>query len=191
MKQPAYYAASAQTTSSARQAMTALQTIAFLVVWSIMRSSGLILCYCKFSKRCTSSSKFCIQPLTMCHASHLDIYTVSDRLPRYLLGPKGHSYDVCETSFQEALGTAKPRWDWLAERVSPKEITNDGIGYPGVPNPNNWLHLSPDADGKIPRPELDTFSLAMVGGGKVSAASHPFGMVPEQSCCVQSASDLF
>ena len=114
----------------------------------------------------------------MCHTSHLDIYTVSDRLLRYLLGPKGHSYNVCETSFQEALGTVKPRWDWLAERVSPKEITNDGIGYPGVPDPNNWLYLSPDADGKIPRPELDTFSLAMVGGGKVSAASHPFGMVP-------------
>ncbi|KAL2050988.1 hypothetical protein ABVK25_008734 [Lepraria finkii] len=106
--------------------------------------------------------------------SYLDIYTVSDRLLRYLLGPKGHSYDVCETSFQEALGTAKPRWDWLAERVSPKEITNDGIGYPGVPDPKNWLYLSPDADGKIPRPELDTFSLAMVGGGKVSAASDPF-----------------
>lgn len=64
----------------------------------------------------------------------------------------------------------------LARRVrSTKGITNDGISFPGVPDPDNWSHLKADADGMIPRPELDTFNLAMVGDGMVSAASYPFG----------------
>lgn len=81
---------------------------------------------------------------------------------------------MAETAFQEAVGTIKPRWDWLAERAPPKKITNADIGYPGVPDPKNWI-LRPDSKGLVGRPELENFGLAMVGGGMVSGAAHPFG----------------
>jgi hypothetical protein len=105
----------------------------------------------------------------------MDVYSASERFPKFLLGPKGASYDVAETALQEALGTPKSRWDWLSERVRPDQITNDGVGYSGVADPQNWTHLQPDSDGLIKRPELDNFGLAMVGGGKVSGAALPFG----------------
>ncbi|KAJ5456732.1 O-methyltransferase [Penicillium desertorum] len=105
---------------------------------------------------------------------HMDVYSASERFPKSLLGPKGASYDVAETALQEALGTPKSRWDWLSERVRPDQITNDGVGYSGVADPQNWTHLQPDSDGLIKRPELDNFGLAMVGGGKVSGAALPF-----------------
>nr|BBL33419.1 putative methyltransferase [Lachnum palmae] len=105
---------------------------------------------------------------------NLDLYTAAERLPKYLLGPKGASYSVTEAAWHEAIGTKKPRWDWLAERVSPSEIQNDGIGYPGVPDSSQWAHLKPDADGKVARPELEIFGPAMVGGGRATGPSQPF-----------------
>ena len=39
----------------------------------------------------------------------LDLYTVSDHLPRYLLSESGQSYQVDGTAFQDAVGTMKAR----------------------------------------------------------------------------------
>lgn len=105
----------------------------------------------------------------------MDVYAASERFPKSLLGPKGASYDVMETAWQEAMGTNKSRWDWLSEKVNPEHIINNDVGYSGVPDPKRWNYLQPDSEGLIKRPELDNFSLAMVGGGKVSGSSLPFG----------------
>lgn len=109
--------------------------------------------------------------------SNFDLYTASDHLPKYLLSKKGASYDVTETPFQMAVGTTKPRWDWLAERVSPDQVSpQDGrSGYPGIPSAAN-ANLKSDKHGLVTRPELDNFGLAMIGGGKTSGAAHPFGL---------------
>lgn len=103
-----------------------------------------------------------------------DIYTSAERLPKHLLGPQGASYSVTETAWHEALGTSKSRWEWLAEKIDPNEIQNDGVGYPGVPDPSLFAPYTPDADGKIPRPELELFGLGMVGGGRSQSASQPY-----------------
>lgn len=79
-----------------------------------------------------------------------------------------------ETAFQDALGTTKTRWDWLAERVPDKRIMPAGPGYPGVPDISNRSQR-PDKDGLIGRAELEIFSLAMVGGGRIFAAAQAFG----------------
>ncbi|KAL2812961.1 S-adenosyl-L-methionine-dependent methyltransferase [Aspergillus granulosus] len=100
---------------------------------------------------------------------NLDLYTASDHLPKHLLGPQGGSYKVHETAWQNAIGTTKTRWDWLAERVTIDEVRPKGSAYPGLPDIE---HLKPGADGLFTRPELDTFGLAMLGGGKVSGAAH-------------------
>ncbi|KAL9640082.1 MAG: hypothetical protein Q9164_000517 [Protoblastenia rupestris] len=87
--------------------------------------------------------------------------------------PKGHSYDVDETSFQEAVGTNKVRWDWLEEEVSQEELRARGIGYPGVPAADELFEGL--AEGSlVRRPEHETFSLAMIGGGRVYGAAHPY-----------------
>lgn len=105
---------------------------------------------------------------------NFDIYTASDHLPKYLLSKKGASYDVTETAFQCAVGTTKPRWDWLAERIPPKQVSPEtGVGYPGVPSAAN-VKVKPDNFGLVTRPELENFGLAMIGGGKTSGAAHPF-----------------
>lgn len=103
------------------------------------------------------------------------MYTTADRYPKYLLGPKGASYDVREAAFQEAMGTDKSRWDWAAELVPPSQVSRDKVGYPGVPDPKNWNLKPRDASGNVSRPELENFGLAMIGGGKVSGAAHPYG----------------
>jgi hypothetical protein len=94
------------------------------------------------------------------------------------LGPKGASYSVTETAWQEAHASSKPRWEWLAEKIDPSDIGNDGVGYPGVPDPSQFAN-TPDGDGKVPRPELEIFGLAMVGGGRAISASQPYGELPK------------
>lgn len=96
-----------------------------------------------------------------------------ERFPKYLLGPKGSSYNVAETALTEALGTEKSYWDWLAERVRPEHISNGT--YSSVPDPGAWGHLKVDGDGLVKRPEMEIFSIGMVGGGKVNGSSLPFG----------------
>lgn len=137
--------------------------------------------------------------------SNLDPYTASDRLPTTLLDPhKGPSYKVEETAFQDAVGTTKARWEWLEEKISPDEILNTGVGYPGMPRPMkqnvnksltkeavngsatkegvNGSATKEDVNGSaakdtVSRPELEIFGLAMLGGGRVFGAAHPYGEI--------------
>ena len=112
-------------------------------------------------------------------SSNYDLYTASDHLPKYLLGKKGASYNVTETAFQNAVGTTKPRWDWLAEKIKPNQVSPErGVGYPGIPSAAN-VDLKPDDNGLVTRPELENFGIAMIGGGKTSGAAHPFGQWPK------------
>ena len=82
---------------------------------------------------------------------------------------------MTETAWHEAHASSKPRWEWLADKIHPSQIQNEGVGYPGVPDPSQFAHLMPDDDGNIPRPELELFGLAMVGGGRAISASQPYG----------------
>ena len=107
---------------------------------------------------------------------NLDLYTASDHLPRFLLGEKGHSYEVDETPWQDAVGTTKSRWDWLDEKHSRKDLrVSSGIGYPGLPSLKHEDVDEALKDRVIRRPEHGVFGLAMLGGGMVSGAAHPYG----------------
>lgn len=121
--------------------------------------------------------------------SGLDLYTSSDYLPRALYDSvKGPSYAVDETAWQDAVGTKKPRWDWLEEPTSLSALL-DGrnaegsqkSGYPGIFGSNLRDAVQQAAtDGKytqLRRPEHSTFSLAMVGGGRVFGRAHLHGML--------------
>jgi hypothetical protein len=106
--------------------------------------------------------------------SNLDLYTASDYLPKSLLGSKGASYKVEETAFQDAVGTEKPRWEWLEERIPAGQLAGSGTGYPGIPDVKALLSES-ENDKLIARPELEVFGLAMLGGGLVFGSAHPYG----------------
>ncbi|MCJ1432684.1 hypothetical protein MMC27_002041 [Xylographa pallens] len=98
----------------------------------------------------------------------LDLYSASDHLPKTLSdSTTGPSYDVSQTAFQDSVGTTKPRWEWLEEKVSIKEINSKHIGYPGVPT-----LVKDDDSTEIKRPELGVFGLAMLGGGRVFGTAH-------------------
>lgn len=103
-------------------------------------------------------------------------------MPTTLLDPvKGTSYKVEETAFQDAVGTTKARWEWLEEKISPDEILNKGVGYPGMPSATkenvngsatkkhmNGSATKGDVNGSmtektVGRPELEIFGLAMLG----------------------------
>ncbi|KAL1850966.1 hypothetical protein Daus18300_012757 [Diaporthe australafricana] len=75
-----------------------------------------------------------------------------------------------------AMGTDKPLFDWLSEKLPPSQIVSDGPGYPGVPDTSNW-DISPDSEGLVNRPELGNFALAMVAGGTTSGAAHAYGIM--------------
>lgn len=87
----------------------------------------------------------------------------------------GPSYDVKKTAFQEALKTDKSRWEWLEESPSngeqrPKTRMSN---YPGIPG---YEHTSrDDSPFEQHRPELPLFSMAMVGGGRVTTRAHLHG----------------
>ena len=107
---------------------------------------------------------------------NLDLYTASDQLPKYLLGEKGHSYKVNETAWQDAVGTSKPRWDWLEEKHSLDDlIVSSGAGYPGLPSLKQREVNGASKESLASRPELEVFGLAMLGGGLVFGAAHPYG----------------
>ena len=104
----------------------------------------------------------------------MDLYSASDHLPKALLDPiKGPSYNVSQTAFQDAVGTEKPRWEWLEEKVRLQDLKASKSGYPGVPS------LSTETSGKddslLPRPEIEIFGLAMLGGGRVFGTAHVYG----------------
>ncbi|KAL4995986.1 S-adenosyl-L-methionine-dependent methyltransferase [Aspergillus recurvatus] len=103
-----------------------------------------------------------------------EAYTASDRLPKTLLDPEtGPSYDVAKTAWQDAVGTSKPRWEWIEERVEQDKLIETGGHYPGIPS----LILEPQPtgeDGLVARPELEIMGLSMVGGGRVFGAAHVY-----------------
>ncbi|KAK2743445.1 hypothetical protein FQN57_004910 [Myotisia sp. PD_48] len=105
---------------------------------------------------------------------HADLFSCAVHLPRTLFDPKwGRSYSVNETAFQNALDTPKSRWEWLEEQPSEIERTRrSSVGYPGILGEKTTL----DSGGDPPahRPEFELFSMAMVGGGKISGAAHAF-----------------
>ena len=109
---------------------------------------------------------------------NLDLYAASEHLPKTLLDKvKGPSYQVDETAWQDALGTTMSRWDWLEEKVSPDQLSKDGVGYPSVPQPEKFMNGSADPAKKhvVSRPEHEIFNLSMLGGGRVHGAAHPYG----------------
>jgi hypothetical protein len=120
--------------------------------------------------------------------SAFDIYTASDHLPRSLFDKKsGPSYDVAETAFQAAASTHKPRWDWLEEKVTVRDLkegrcgTNGGSSaYPGPFGSELDRAVKGKADSDlVGRPELPIFGLAMVGGGQVFGKAHLYGKCPD------------
>lgn len=102
------------------------------------------------------------------------MYSASDHLPKTLSDPKkGPSYDVSVTAFQDAVGTSKPRWEWLEEKLPVEQLKSSSSGYPGTPG----LDLkNGTTDSMVPRPELAVFGLAMLGGGRVFGVAHVYGM---------------
>ncbi|KAL8931961.1 MAG: hypothetical protein Q9216_007011 [Gyalolechia sp. 2 TL-2023] len=131
-----------------------------------------------FANNCISTALVGNEPLRayiMLYGS--DFFTASDNLPHTLLDPKtGYSYDVDKTATQSAVGTTKPRWEWLEEKVPPQKLlAPSGQGYPGAFGPDVETALqSKDPDGLVERPELATFGLAMLGGGRVTGTAHLF-----------------
>lgn len=108
--------------------------------------------------------------------SGADLYTSSDHLLSTLLSPtKGPSYRVEETAFQDAVGTTKPRWEWLEEKVPREQLGSQGAGYPGLPRRVNRSGGEGASNELVSRPELEVFGLAMLGGGMVFGAAHPYG----------------
>ena len=90
---------------------------------------------------------------------------------------KGPSYQVNETAFQDAVGTSKPIWEWLEEKVPARELKSGSSGYPGVPS----QHLQPpsDEEAQVSRPELSIAGLAMAGIGGVNGIAHVHGTVKQ------------
>lgn len=134
---------------------------------------------------CTSTLaryELCSSILT--HFSALDIYSASDHLPRYLSDPNvGHSYEVQTTPFQAAVGTTKPRWEWLEEEVSVESLRGGESGtgeipggYPGpFGDELERAVAGKSANELIDRPEHTIFGLAMLGGGRVFGEAHLYG----------------
>jgi hypothetical protein len=154
------------------------------------------------------TSCFCGFPLNLNHPndfsdrfhSALDLYSASDYLPKALTDPVlGPSYAVEETAFQLAVGTKKPRWEWLEEKIPAGQTHFERNGYPrnvkGVNGTNgvNGKRVHEDSHkgngaaedcrngtaaeiGNVkPRPELEIFGLAMLGGGRVFGTAHIYG----------------
>jgi hypothetical protein len=115
--------------------------------------------------------------------SALDLYSASDYLPTALTDPEiGPSYAVEKTAFQLAVGTNKPRWEWLEELIPADQSHFERNGYPrNVPQAGNTGSKGANgANGNVaktkPRPEHEIFGLAMLGGGRVFGTAHIYGL---------------
>ena len=99
-------------------------------------------------------------------------------MPIALIDPvKGPSCRVEETAFQLAVGTDLTRWSWLEERISKTKQGFNSRGYPRLNSTNvNSIGANEEDDAAqpetSPRPELEIFGLAMLGGGKVFGTAH-------------------
>ena len=67
--------------------------------------------------------------------------------------------------------------------MSPTKVGSEGVGYPGLPGfGKKDRYTNGHTNGElVSRPELEVFGLAMLGGGKVFGAAHPYGML--MPCC--------
>ena len=93
------------------------------------------------------------------------------------------------TPFQDAIGTKDTRWTWLEEKVKIRDILDGNQGpngaksaYPGVYGTELLQYRKEIAEGgddqrEVPRPEHLIFGTAMVGGGRVYAQAHLYGML--------------
>ncbi|KAK6532661.1 hypothetical protein TWF281_006840 [Arthrobotrys megalospora] len=112
-------------------------------------------------------------------------YTASDYLPRLLTDPvKGPSYSVDLAAFQDAVGTKASMWNWMEETTTVRDILNGRNGpdgaesaYPGIFGDELRQYIKETNEGqddrrRVSRPEYAIFSLAMIGGGRVSARAH-------------------
>ncbi|EWC44896.1 hypothetical protein DRE_00955 [Drechslerella stenobrocha 248] len=112
-------------------------------------------------------------------------YTASDYLPRNLTDPiKGPCYSVEVTAFQDAVGTKASIWDWMEETTKVQDLLDgrngpDGAAsaYPGIFGTELQQFVQEAKDGldtqrQVARPEHAIFSLAMIGGGRVSGRAH-------------------
>ncbi|KAL9583819.1 MAG: hypothetical protein Q9212_002492, partial [Teloschistes hypoglaucus] len=126
----------------------------------------------KFANNGISQALVGNEPLRA-YVFNLDLFTAADHLPRTLLSKdKGPSYKVEETAFQDAVGTKKSRWEWLEEKVPPSQVASEGVGYPGLMGFDQRNGFKKDE--LVARPELEVFGLAMLGGGQVFGAAHPY-----------------
>ncbi|MCJ1469188.1 hypothetical protein MMC07_007821 [Pseudocyphellaria aurata] len=102
-----------------------------------------------------------------------ELYSASDHLPRYLRdAKKGASYKVDEAPFQEAVGTSKPVWGWLEEKVTVRELRSKQVSHPGFLDPT--VPAADDEESVVSRPALENMGLAMVGLGRVVGAAHVY-----------------
>ncbi|RYP46976.1 hypothetical protein DL768_006899 [Monosporascus sp. mg162] len=107
------------------------------------------------------------------HAA-LQNYYCSTEMPRFLGSPATN-----ETLMQAAVGSAKVAWDWAEETIRVKDLKAGRMGsngalsiYLGVFGVELQMALenadNDDDDGEklIDRPEIPSFGLSMVGGGR-------------------------
>ncbi|KAI5303978.1 hypothetical protein KEM56_006996 [Ascosphaera pollenicola] len=105
-------------------------------------------------------------------------FTTSDQLPRVLLDEKtGPSYSVSDAAYTKASGN-DDYWAWLEEKQTVESlIKGDSCPYPG-PYGTEVNELIKSAGGdlqkKVPRPEMDTMNLGMIGGGRITCRAQPF-----------------
>ncbi|KAI0541762.1 S-adenosyl-L-methionine-dependent methyltransferase [Xylaria digitata] len=111
-----------------------------------------------------------------------DLFSMADYLPLSLKDPVfGPSYQVNETAFNMAVGTSKPRWEWLEEKIPKAQVNSRAsklslftallAGQGQVPQQSDD---ETDQGEMVSRPELENFGLAMVGGGRVYSTPHVF-----------------
>ncbi|KAH8882922.1 O-methyltransferase A [Thozetella sp. PMI_491] len=110
---------------------------------------------------------------SFCLLQALQTFTPLEYWPRSLYDPiDGPSYTPMPQCFQQALGTKKPYWEWLEEKISVKALREGCLnGSDGGPSPYSGLfgsELARTIEGRsddelLPRPELAIFSKAMIG----------------------------
>ena len=61
----------------------------------------------------------------------------------------------------------------MEEKVPVEQLTREGPGYPGHPDIQAMMRGHAPGD-LVERPEHKVFSLAMLGGGMVYGAAHPY-----------------
>lgn len=98
---------------------------------------------------------------------------------------KGSSYDVTCTPWQDAVGTVKPRWEWLEETTKVQALQNglNGSNQGPSPYPGAFGTVLREAmqnrnsEDEVARPEHKIFGLAMLGGGRVFGEAHLHGAI--------------